>query len=226
LLGKVFPALLIVPTGRRNSAACRNNDKLAAINQEEAMMSVGPGKSIFFCLLMVLSISKAMAENAAPRQEEICANQDAFAQFTHLVQNNKMSKDEASGHIQEDGSFEVSRYHGRLTKQELLRHFDGDISFLFPDKRSYAYLKSFISSLKEKCPPSNEEKERIFQHQDKKYFYQITMQQESGIFYLILNLRIDSKDDWADEMGWAESAHIYHFRFENGILILEKIQLI
>ncbi|MDR3157867.1 MAG: hypothetical protein LBU11_02415 [Zoogloeaceae bacterium] len=190
------------------------------------MMSVDFGRSIFFGLLIVLSFSKAMAENAAQSQEEVCANPDVFAQFFNLIQKNKMSKSEASSHILDEGSFEISRYHDRLTKQGLLRHFDGDISFLFPDRRSYAHLKSFVSSMKEKYCPLNEGKERTFQHQDKKYFYQMSMKQESGIPYFILHLRIDSKDDWADEMGWAESSHIYHFRYENGVLVLERILLI
>jgi hypothetical protein len=167
-----------------------------------------------------------MAENAVHGQADVCANQDAFAQFSNLIQKNKMRRMEASDHLMENGSFELSRYNGRLSKQELLRYFAGDISFLFPDRRSYAYLKSFVSSIKETCHPLNERKERIFKYKNKKYFYQIWMKQASGISYLILNLRIDSKDDWADEIGWAESSHIYHFRYENTMLVLEKILLI
>jgi hypothetical protein len=204
----------------------RKNDKLAARNQEEAMMTVDLGKSIFFCLLILLSFSKTMAENAVHGQADVCANQDAFAQFSNLIQKNKMSKMEASSHIMENGSFEISRYNDRLSKQELLHHFDGDLSFLFPDRRSYAYLKSFLSSMKEKCHSSNEGKERTFQRENKKYFYQILMKQDAGMTSLILNLRIDSKDDWSDEMGWAESSHIYYFRYEKRVLILEKIRLI
>ncbi|MDR3352644.1 MAG: hypothetical protein LBO00_06545 [Zoogloeaceae bacterium] len=181
-------------------------------------------RSICLCLLLLLPCSGEAAMEQASGQKRVCVFENALAQFAHLVKK-QMSKAEIGSHLMDDGRFEISRYKGILTKKELLRHFNKNLAFLFPDARSYKDLKSFVAAMEWKCLATDEEQEKAFHHDDKRYVYQLSIRQEQAVIHIRLHVKIETQDDWSDEIGPVELSHIYFWEYKDHFLRLKRIVL-
>jgi hypothetical protein len=185
--------------------------------------------AIFFVLLFACAPAQST-------ENDVCSYKQALSKILSIASKDKVAKRELREFLLENSYYDIPGYERPPlpTRENVLkRSYNGNLSFLFFDTKSFDYFKRFVSKLIKDCNSSTKTQTYMkFDRPPKNYGIKFLINEKSDdeeingeedLYLLDYDFSIMiTIDDFID--GWAIGvSYIYCFQYRNDKIVLYKI---